>query len=91
MSIAEMMQRPPAPDVAERFAGLEQRLDVRDYNFEHFRTRHLLADAQSTLSKAGVLPGEVAPDFELPRAQGGSLCLSDLRGQPVLLHFGSFT
>ncbi len=40
---------------------------------------------------ARTLPGEVAPDFKLPRAGGGTLRLSELRGRPVLLHFGSFT
>jgi len=39
----------------------------------------------------GLPLGEAAPDFELPRAEGGSLRLSDLRGRPTLLHFGSFT
>lgn len=91
MNTARTMQRPAAPDVAERFARLEGRLDVSDYNFDHFRTRHLLADAQGTLSGTGAQPGELAPDFELPRAEGGSLRLSGLYGQPVLLHFGSFT
>lgn len=91
MSTARTMQRPVAPDVAECFAGLEDRMDVSDYNFEHFHTRHLLADAQATLSGTGVPPGELAPDFELPRAEGGSLRLSNLHGRPVLLHFGSFT
>jgi hypothetical protein len=36
-----------------------------------------------------VLPetGRDAPDFRLPRADGGSLGLSDLRGSPVVLFF----
>jgi peroxiredoxin Q/BCP len=38
-----------------------------------------------------VRSGDLAPDFVLPRAGGGMLRLSDLRGMPVLLHFGSFT
>lgn len=31
--------------------------------------------------------GQVAPDFELPRAGGGSLGLASLRGRPVVLYF----
>jgi hypothetical protein len=62
-----------------------------DYNFEHFRARHLLADVEGTFRKRGIRPGTAAPDFELPRVGGGSLRLSRLRGKPTLLHFGSFT
>jgi hypothetical protein len=61
------------------------------YNFRHFRPRHLLVDAKLTLQAAGIQPGEMAPDFELPRADGGTLRLSALRGRPVLVRFGSFT
>ena len=61
------------------------------YNFAHFRPRHVLADLQRTLARHGIAPGEIAPDFQLPRADGGALRLSDLRGRPVLLHFGSFS
>ena len=32
-------------------------------------------------------PGEVAPDFSLPSSEGGTLSLSDLRGETVLLYF----
>ena len=78
-------------DAPERFAVLREKESLGEYNYEHFRTKHLLQDAQRTIGKRGILPGEVAPDFDLPRAGGGSLRLSELRGKPVLLHFGSYT
>jgi len=62
-----------------------------DYNFAHFRFRHVLADVKGTIRARGIRPGDEAPDFVLPRTNGGSLRLSALRGCPVLLHFGSFT
>ena len=62
-----------------------------DYNFAHFRPRHVWSDATGTLAARGIPPGETAPDFELPRTNGGSLRLSKLRDKPVLLHFGSPT
>ena len=81
------------PDVTTRFAALPYRLAPNDYNFAHFRTKHLLSDVEATWEKRGIAPGEAAPDFVLPRADesGGTLRLSNLRGKPVLLHFGSFT
>ncbi len=78
-------------DVTDRFAALDERTPFFDYNYEHFRTKHLAEDGMRTLNDHGILPGEVAPDFELLRAGGGSLRLGDLRGRPVLLHFGSFS
>jgi len=32
-------------------------------------------------------PGDLAPDFTLPTADGGSLTLSDLRGRHVIVYF----
>jgi len=61
------------------------------YNYERFRTRHLLSDVQGTMERRGIQPGEPAPDFGLAVVGGGALRLSDLVGRPVLLHFGSFT
>lgn len=78
-------------EVAQRFAGLENKLSLDEYNFEHFRTKHLLMDAKATITKQGIPPGGPAPDFELPRVGGGTRRLSELLGKPVLLHFGSFT
>jgi len=84
---------PDTPDATARFATLPHRLNPDDYNFAHFRTKHLLSDIEATREKRGIAPGEIAPDFVLPRADesGGTLRLSNLRGKPVLLHFGSFT
>mgnify|MGYP001102408892 CR=1 FL=1 len=58
-----------------------------DFNFEHFRMRHMVAE----LLRPGLPPGREAPDFELPSTDGPPLQLSDLRGQPVFLHFISYT
>lgn len=79
------------PNVVDRFATLDHKQPVTEYNPEHFRTKHLLRDGKRTLANRGILPGELAPDFELPQAGGDSLRLSDLRGQPVVLHFGSYS
>lgn len=80
-----------SPEIMERFENLHIVEPIDAYNFEHFRAKHLLQDIQRSIVNQGVIPGEMAPDFELPRAGGGSLRLSGLRGRPVLLHFGSFT
>ena len=80
-----------ALEVQQRFAALDESKKSDDYNFEHFRTKILLHDAQRTIEARGISPGEMAPDFELPQTGGGSLRLSELRGKPVILHFGSFS
>jgi AhpC/TSA family len=72
----------------QRTARLIDRLDPHeDFNSEHFRMRHMLAE----LLRPGLPPGSEAPDFELRSTDGPSLRLSALRGQPVLLHFVSYT
>ena len=79
-------------DAPARFGQLGRAEPPADYNFEHFRTKHLAQDGRRTIAAEGIRPGEPAPDFELPRADGsGTLRLTDLRGRPVLLHFGSFS
>ncbi len=78
-------------EIQSRLASMPDAQNVHDYNFEHFRTKHLLADMKASAEKRGIAAGQLAPDFELNRVGGGSLRLSDLRGRPVLLHFGSFT
>ena len=44
----------PPPTAAERFAALEDRHPVEEYNFENFCTRHLLEDGRRTIERAGI-------------------------------------
>jgi hypothetical protein len=94
----------PAPTADDRLAADRRARHTLfeppgEYNFRHFRTKHLVRDARRTIGDRGIIPGEMAPDFTLPIAHGlgaasdpaGDLRLSELRGRPVLLHFGSFT
>lgn len=83
--------QPDAPDAIDRFQTLQHVVLEDDYNFQHFRTKHLINDIKRSLRRDGVAPGERAPDFDLPRAGGGTMRLSSLRGTPVLLHIGSYT
>jgi len=87
MGSVAMQETAVAPLLVSQNGGLSREA----YNFEHFRTKHLLSDMQATLEKRGIPAGALAPDFELPRVNGAALRLSELRGKPTLLHFGSFT
>ena len=69
--------------------GSQQQLD--EYNYEHFRPKHLLADLWKTIRGEGLQPGAQAPDFEMETTEGERVRLSELRGQPVVVRFGSFT
>lgn len=64
---------------------------AEEYNYEHFRRRHLLEEVGGFLVGRGVRPGAVAPDFELASVGGEIVRLADLRDRPTLLHFGSYT
>jgi len=78
-------------EIERRFAALEKRQNTDEYNFEHFRTGILLEDGQRTIEARGIEPGVMAPDFELLEVGGEMLRLSDLRGRPTVLHFGSYS
>lgn len=79
------------PEAETLFRSLEEAQDEETYNYEHFRTGHFAYDVKATVKKLGVPPGDLAPDFPIYLASGGTLRLSELRGRPVLLHFGSPT
>jgi hypothetical protein len=70
-------------------AGSEAQL--AEYNYEHFRPKHLLADVWRSVKGEGLKPGSQAPDFDLESTEGELVSLSSLRGRPVFLHFGSGT
>jgi len=80
-------------ELERRFETMDadKRKSFEEYNYEHFGPSVLLEDGRRTIEARGVKPGETAPDFELPRVGGGTLRLSDLRGRPVILHFGSYS
>ena len=79
-------------EVERRFEAMDAGQKEDDYNFAHFRTKHLIYDAQRTIVSEGIQPGEFAPDFELPQVGGGTVRLSDFqRGRPTILHFGSYS
>ena len=70
---------------------LVDRRQLSEYNYEHFRPKHLLADLWKTARGEGIGPGQEAPNFELESTEGERVRLSELRGRPVVLRFGSFT
>jgi hypothetical protein len=80
-------------EITRRFESLDadKRKSFKEYNYEHFKTKVLLEDGRRTVEARGIEPDETAPDFELPQVGGGTLRLSDLRGKPTILHFGSYS
>ena len=56
---------------------------------EERRLRHLVTGApvKSRINRSGLTAGTPAPDFRLPRVDGGELGLAELHGQKLLLVF----
>lgn len=70
---------------------VDDRDDSLHYNYVHFRTKHFVTDLVKSVRGEGIAPGAEAPDFNLPSTTGERIRLRDLRGRPVVLHFGSPT
>jgi thiol-disulfide isomerase/thioredoxin len=71
---------------------LIDRLDpTEDFNFRHFRMRHMIAELLRTKQRRGIGIGQFAPDFELQTPDENALRLSELRGRPVMLRFVNYT
>lgn len=79
------------PNAIEFSDDLDERQPLDGYNFAHVRTKHIVQDVRRRLTDRGIRPSDVAPDFALPLAGGGTLRLSDLRGGPVPLNFDSYS
>ena len=80
-------------EITRRFQSLDEdkRKSFDEYNYEHFKTKVIIEDGRRTVEARGIKPGEAAHDFELPKVGGGKVRLSDLRGRPTILHFGSYS
>ncbi len=59
----------------------------REYNYEVWTP----SQGEFKLFKEIAYAGDEPPDFTLPLLDGGELTLSDLRGKPVVMEFGSIT
>ena len=82
----EEMPLGEATDPAAASEGAGSAATSDDERGARFTNRSL---ANSKLKRDGLKAGTVAPEFRLPRLDGGELSLSDLRGRKVLLVFSS--
>lgn len=48
-------------EATQRFVALKDKLSKEEYNFEHFRTKHLLSDAQAIIKSAAFNPARWLP------------------------------
>lgn len=76
-----------APETAARPGSAPR----EPYNYEHFHPGVLLEDVKLAVKPKGVVPGDIAPEFELRDTEGRAWRLSELRGRPVVLITGSAT
>jgi peroxiredoxin len=74
-----LLSLPDAPKEAEGHAKA-----ANDAAGGKFKSHDL---SRSKIKRDGLSAGTPAPDFKLPRLDGGELALEDLRGRPVLLVF----
>src|SRR6266446_9149938 len=70
-----------------RFDGLEQQLQELELSAEPVANGEKKSPVRSRLNRNGLKAGTVAPDFRLPRVDGGELLLEEYRGRRVLVIF----
>lgn len=64
---------------------------LREYNFEHFLPKHMLADLWRTArGQIALPPGAVAPEVELESTDGERVRIA-APGRPMLVHIGNGT
>lgn len=61
-----------------------------DYNYTGFSFALVQPELEQWLAR-GARPGQPAPEFALEDLDGNRVRLSDLRGAPVVIEFGSYT
>jgi hypothetical protein len=77
--------------VSELFSKMDNCQNAEEYNFEHF-TRTILINEIKHSTRPSVLKcGYPAPVFDLEDTERKRQLLSNYKGKPVLLHFGSIT
>ncbi len=70
-----------------RLDGLEQQLQELELSAEPVANGEKKSPVRSRLNRNGLKAGTVAPDFRLPRVDGGELLLEEYRGRRVLVIF----
>ena len=73
---------------------VETEFQGRPYNFSTMkmeRKREDYSRFDDYFRNDIVRAGQQAPDFTLPDLDGNNVTLSDLRGKPVMIEFGSIT
>src|SRR5262245_25269013 len=84
--LEEEAESRPAPDALGRGEQQKAEIEQDKERGERFSNRSL---AGSRIKRDGLKAGRPAPEFCLPRLEGGELSLSELRGKLVLLVFSS--
>lgn len=77
--------------ISEMFNLMDNRINVHEYNFEHFTRDVLLNEIKGSFKPTSLKAGYPAPDFDLEDTEGKRTILSKLQGKPVLIHFSSLT
>ncbi len=60
---------------------------LRAHGILDWKLEELEATTPNRVGRTGLKPGQPAPDFSLPRVDGGQMSLRDFAGRPVLLVF----